>query len=146
QGLGAAGHPAAERRAGGIQPAHRQGNHAVAAGRRGRRLAEVRPDMAKAAGFTRRITLAVVVLAGLGAGVARAEDYPTRPVRIIVGFPAGAAGDLVSRVLATHLGSALGQQFIVENRPGASSNIATEYAARAPKDGYMLFLGTVANV
>ena len=46
----------------------------------------------------------------------------------------------------TYLGGALGQQFIVENRPGASSNIATEYAARAPKDGYTLFLGTVANV
>ena len=76
----------------------------------------------------------------------RAEDYPARPVRIVVGFPAGAAGDLVSRALATHLGDALGQQFIVENRPGASSNIATEYAARAPKDGYTLFLGTVANV
>ena len=67
-------------------------------------------------------------------------------MRIIVGFPAGAAGDLVSRALAAHLGNALGQQFIVENRPGASSNIATEYAARAPKDGYTLFLGTVANV
>ena len=48
--------------------------------------------------------------------------------------------------LAAHLGNALGQQFVVENRPGASSNIATEYAARAPKDGYTLFLGTVANV
>jgi tripartite-type tricarboxylate transporter receptor subunit TctC len=66
-------------------------------------------------------------------------------VRIIVGFPAGAAGDLISRALAAHLGNALGQQFVVENRPGASSNIATEYAARAPKDGYTLFLGTVAN-
>jgi tripartite-type tricarboxylate transporter receptor subunit TctC len=88
--------------------------------------------------------LALVVC--IGAGAARAEDYPARPVRIVVGFPPGAAGDLVSRALAPHLGSALGQQFIVENRPGASSNIATEYAARAPKDGYTLFLGTVANV
>jgi tripartite-type tricarboxylate transporter receptor subunit TctC len=67
-------------------------------------------------------------------------------VRIVVGFPAGAAGDLVSRAVAANLGAASGQQFIVENRPGASSNIATEYAARAPKDGYTLFLGTVANV
>ena len=82
----------------------------------------------------------------IGAGALRAEDYPVRPVRIIVGFPPGAAGDLISRALAPHLGNALGQQFIVENRPGASSNIATEYAARAPKDGYTLFLGTVANV
>ena len=88
----------------------------------------------------------LALLACLGVSSPRAEDYPSRPVRIVVGFPAGAAGDLVSRALAGYLGGALGQQFIVENRPGASSNIATEYAARAPKDGYTLFLGTVANV
>ena len=92
-----------------------------------------------------------VLCAGLNAGPAAAQTYaahayPDRPVRIVVGFPAGAAGDLVSRALAVHLSGALGQQFVVENRPGASSNIATEYAARAPKDGYTLFLGTVANV
>jgi tripartite-type tricarboxylate transporter receptor subunit TctC len=92
------------------------------------------------------ILFGLALAIGLDAGAARAEDYPVRPVRIVVGFPAGAAGDLVSRALATYLGGALGQQFIVENRPGASSNIATEYAARAPKDGYTLFLGTVANV
>src|SRR4051812_8223190 len=91
---------------------------------------------------------ATIVLAAIwtSAGCsALAEDYPSRPVRIVVGFPAGAAGDLVSRALAAYLGGALSQH-IVENRPGASSNIATEYAARAPKDGYTLFLGTVANV
>ena len=99
--------------------------------------------MMRRAVFT--LSLAVAVAGGL-APAAAAEDYPARPVRIVVGFPAGAAGDLVSRALAPHLGAALGQQFIVENRPGASSNIATEYAARAPKDGYTLFLGTVANV
>jgi tripartite-type tricarboxylate transporter receptor subunit TctC len=64
----------------------------------------------------------------------------------VVGFPPGAAGDLISRALGGYFSTALGQQFVVENRPGASSNIATEYAARAPKDGYTLFLGTVANV
>ena len=87
----------------------------------------------------------VLILAGC-VSAARAEDYPSKPVHMVVGFPAGAAGDLVSRALAANLSGALGQQFIVENRPGASSNIATEYAARAPKDGYTLFLGTVANV
>ena len=96
--------------------------------------------------FARYAVYALALIACLGAGASRAEDYPARPVRIIVGFPPGAAGDLISRALAPHLGNALGQQFIVENRPGASSNIATEYAARAPKDGYTLFLGTVANV
>jgi len=96
--------------------------------------------------LTRYAVYALALFACITAGASRAEDYPARPVRIIVGFPPGAAGDLVSRALAPHLGNALGQQFIVENRPGASSNIATEYAARAPKDGYTLFLGTVANV
>lgn len=89
---------------------------------------------------------ALALLVCVGAAASRAEDYPARPVRIIVGFPPGAAGDLISRALSAHLGNSLGQQFVVENRPGASSNIATEYAARAPKDGYTLFLGTVANV
>ena len=90
--------------------------------------------------------VALCVSAMLDAGDAAAQNYPERPVRIVVGFPAGAAGDLVSRALATHLSGALGQQFVVENRPGASSNIATEHAARAPKDGHTLFLGTVATV
>jgi tripartite-type tricarboxylate transporter receptor subunit TctC len=84
--------------------------------------------------------------ASLGIGTAQAQDYPQKPVRIVVGFPAGAAGDLVSRAVAAHLSQTMGQQFVVENKPGASSNIATEQAARAEKDGYTLFLGTVANV
>jgi tripartite-type tricarboxylate transporter receptor subunit TctC len=90
----------------------------------------------------------VLLACGLAfaAGAAVADDYPSRPIRLIVGFPPGAAGDLLSRAVASHLGPVLGQQIVVENRPGASSNIATEYAARAPKDGYTLFLGTVANV
>jgi tripartite-type tricarboxylate transporter receptor subunit TctC len=99
--------------------------------------------------MTRLVRYAVYILAlivGIGAGATQPQDYPARPVRIIVGFPPGAAGDLISRAVGGHLSQALGQQFVVENRPGASSNIATEYAARAPKDGYTLFLGTVANV
>ena len=88
---------------------------------------------------TGHLVVAVLALfACAGARGTQSEDYPARPVRIVVGFPAGAAGDLVSRAVAVHLGNALGQQFVVENRPGASSNIATEYAARAPKDGYTL--------
>jgi tripartite-type tricarboxylate transporter receptor subunit TctC len=87
------------------------------------------------------LVMAASAIAALGQG-----DYPNHPVRLIVGFPPGAAGDLISRAVAGPLSDALGQQFVVENRPGASSNIATEYAARAPKDGYTLFLGTVANV
>jgi tripartite-type tricarboxylate transporter receptor subunit TctC len=94
-----------------------------------------------------RLAALVAPLIVLGAAASLAQsDYPSRPVRLVVGFPPGAAGDLVSRAVAGHLSQSVGQQFVVENRPGASSNIATEYAARAPKDGYTLFLGTVANV
>ena len=77
--------------------------------------------------------------------IARAQAYPTRPVRIIMGFAPGASGDIAARVLAQALGRLLGQQFIVENRTGAGSNIATTFVARAPKDGYTLLQGTVAN-
>ena len=88
--------------------------------------------------------IAVALLACLG--TAYADDaYPLRPVRIIVGFGPGASADVAARVLAQRMGQTLGQQFIVEDRPGGGSNIATEYVARASKDGYVLFFGTVAN-
>src|SRR6516164_582923 len=76
---------------------------------------------------------------------ARADDYPSRPVRIIMGFAPGASGDISARVLAQALGQLLGQQFIVENRTGAGSNIATSFVAHAANDGYTLLQGTVAN-
>src|SRR5262245_14737333 len=77
--------------------------------------------------------------------LAKAQSYPTRPVRIIIGFAAGASGDIAARVLAQALGQRFGQQFIVENRSGAGSNIATNFVAHAPNDGYTLLQGTVAN-
>jgi tripartite-type tricarboxylate transporter receptor subunit TctC len=69
---------------------------------------------------------------------ARAENYPSRPVRIIVGLPAGYATDILARLVGQSLSERLGQQFIVENRPGAASNIAAELVVRAPPDGYTL--------
>ena len=75
----------------------------------------------------------------------RAADYPTRPVRIIIGFGAGSAADTPARLLAQKFGDALGQQFIVENKPGAGSNVAAEFVARAPNDGYTLFMATTAQ-
>jgi tripartite-type tricarboxylate transporter receptor subunit TctC len=78
-------------------------------------------------------------------GSLRAEDYPTRPVRIIIGFGPGSVADIVARVLANRISQTLGQQFVVENRTGAGSSIAAEYVTRAPKDGYTLFMATVAN-
>jgi tripartite-type tricarboxylate transporter receptor subunit TctC len=72
--------------------------------------------------------------------IARAQAYPSRPVRIIVGFPAGGANDTLARLMGQWLSDGLGQPFIIENRPGAGSNIATEALVRAPADGYTLLL------
>jgi len=80
----------------------------------------------------------------LAASVA-AQPYPSGPVRVIVGFPPGSAADVAARVVTNPLGQILGTSFVVENRPGAGSNIATEAVARAPADGYTLLMGTVAN-
>jgi tripartite-type tricarboxylate transporter receptor subunit TctC len=71
-----------------------------------------------------------------------AQAYPTRPVRIIVGWPAGGGGDVVARLMGQWLSERLGQQFIVENRPGATSNIGTDAVAHASPDGYTLLLAT----
>src|SRR6516164_8279191 len=67
--------------------------------------------------------------------IAWAQSYPTRPVRIIVGFAAGGPADIVARLMAQWLSERLGQQFVVENRTGAATNIATEAVVRAPADG-----------
>ena len=74
--------------------------------------------------------------------LASALDYPTRPVRLIVGFPVGTATDIDARLIAQFLSERLGQQFIVDNRPGAAGNIGTEAAVRAPADGYTLLAVT----
>jgi tripartite-type tricarboxylate transporter receptor subunit TctC len=77
--------------------------------------------------------------------IAKAQGYPTRPVRIIVGFTAGGNFDLTARLISQWLSQRLGQQFIVENRPGAGTNIATEAVVRAPADGHTLLLGGAVN-
>ena len=77
--------------------------------------------------------------------LALAESYPSRPVRVIVGFPAGSASDVVARLTGQALSERLGQQFVVENRPGAGTNLAAEAVVRAPPDGYTLLLSTSTN-
>jgi len=77
--------------------------------------------------------------------IAGAQTYPTRPVRIVVGFPPGITPDIVTRLIAKSLSERLGQQFIVDNRPGANSNIGTEIVARAIADGYALLTVTGTN-
>ena len=76
---------------------------------------------------------------------ARAQSYTARPVHIIVGFPPGGSADIVARLIGEHLSGRLGQQFIVEARPGAGTNIGTEAVARATPDGYTLLLVTQTN-
>jgi tripartite-type tricarboxylate transporter receptor subunit TctC len=77
--------------------------------------------------------------------VASAQTYPTRPVRLIVQVPAGGSPDIVARVIGQWLSERLGQQFLIENRPGASGNIGTEAVVRAPADGYSLLFAMSAN-
>jgi tripartite-type tricarboxylate transporter receptor subunit TctC len=78
-------------------------------------------------------------------GVARAQAYPSRPVRIVVGFPPGGATDIMARLMGEWLTQRLGQQFNVENKPGASGNIGTEMVARSPADGYTLLQAVTPN-
>jgi len=83
----------------------------------------------------------------LGAPAALAQsDYPSRPVRLIVGFIPGSSADITARVLGSRLSQILGQQFVIEGKPGAGSSIAAEFVARAPKDGYTLFIASSANI
>ena len=82
--------------------------------------------------------LALIVVALACAASAAAQQYPARPVRMVVGFAAGGATDLSARFLAQKLSETLGQQVVVENRPGAASTLASEFVARGPADGYTL--------
>ena len=79
-------------------------------------------------------------------GLAQAQDYPTGPIHLISGFPAGTTADISARVVSAKMSSILGQQIVVENKGGAASSIAAAYVARAPKDGTTLFISSAANM
>src|SRR5262245_34737064 len=72
--------------------------------------------------------------------IARAQAYPSRPVRIMVGFPPAGVTDITARIIGQWLSERLGQQFVIENRPGAGGNLATEAVAKTAPDGYTLLL------
>lgn len=89
-----------------------------------------------------RALLALFLVCTAGLGGALAQDYPNKPIRLIVPFPAGGSTDIVGRLVAHHLGERLGQSVIVDNRGGAGGLIGASAAAQAPADGYTLFMGT----
>jgi tripartite-type tricarboxylate transporter receptor subunit TctC len=89
--------------------------------------------------------LAIASLVWLTGAPAVAENYPVHPVRWVVGYPAGGTTDILARIMGQWLSERLGQQFIVENKPGAGNNIGTDLVAKAPPDGYTLLLVNPAN-
>ncbi|MGB2594505.1 MAG: tripartite tricarboxylate transporter substrate-binding protein, partial [Pseudolabrys sp.] len=91
------------------------------------------------------MALAAAALALVPVGNAGAADYPTRQPHIIVGYPPGGSTDILARLFGDWLGKRLGQQFIIENRPGAGNNLATDAVAKAAPDGYTILLVNPAN-
>ena len=86
-----------------------------------------------------------VLCAALLSTIAVAQSYPTKPIRIIVGYPAGGPTDMIARTVAQKLSPALGQQVIVDNRPGASGRIAAQFVQKAAADGHTLFVNIQAS-
>ncbi len=99
-----------------------------------RALPRTRPLLLKAAGFLLALST-----------IAAAQDYPTKPVRVIIPFPPGGINDTVGRLVATHLSTRLGKQFVVDNRGGAGGTVGTELTVNAPKDGYTLLVISLAH-
>src|SRR5216683_5974249 len=97
----------------------------------------------RSSGLAGLIGPALIVAAGIVP--ARALDYPTRPVHLIVGYPAGGTTDILARLVGQYLSERLGQQFIIDNRSGAGNNIGTEAVVGAVPDGYTLLLVNPAN-
>ncbi|MGH8619000.1 MAG: tripartite tricarboxylate transporter substrate binding protein [Burkholderiales bacterium] len=89
--------------------------------------------------------LAVALLALVFSGIAAAQTYPSKPVRVVIPFPPGGAIDWTARVVATKMGEQMNAQFIIDNRPGAGGSIAAELVSKAPPDGYTLMQGTASN-
>ncbi len=92
-----------------------------------------------------RCVSAVVACMSLAAGVAWSQSYPTKPVRVIVPFPPAGANDIVGRIVLPKMAEQLGQQFIIDNRPGAGGTIGSAVVAKSPPDGYTLLIQTAAS-
>src|SRR2546425_5265302 len=90
--------------------------------------------------FIARRALAVILLVFASTAISWAQAYPDRPLRLVVGFPPGGSGDFLARIIADELTREIGQPVVVDNKPGAGSNIAAEHVARAASDGYTILL------
>src|SRR5688572_22280946 len=93
--------------------------------------------------------LTAAALSTIAVGIplaSHAQTFPSKPIRIIVAFPAGGGTDIVARMIAPKLGEALGTQVVIDNRAGAQGIVGTELAAKAPPDGHTLFMGTLGNI
>jgi tripartite-type tricarboxylate transporter receptor subunit TctC len=88
---------------------------------------------------------AIAMISLTGSGAAMAQTYPAQPIKVVIGFGPGSAADILARLVGKRMEAGLGQPVVVENRPGNSSMIAAESVARAPADGYTLFMATIAN-
>src|SRR6202166_4267358 len=89
--------------------------------------------------------LGVAMIAAAGTASVSAQTYPAQPIKLVIGFGPGSAADILARLVGKQMQTSLGQPVIVENRPGNSSMVAAEAVARAPADGYTLFVATIAN-
>ena len=89
--------------------------------------------------------IGAAVCAVVATAAARADDFPTRPIRVIVGFGPGSGADITARVVGARMSEILGQQIVVENKTGAGSSIAADYVAHASKDGYTLLMATISQ-
>src|SRR6266545_5167071 len=96
-------------------------------------------------GMRRLVRGLICAAAILTACAASAQDFPNRPIRVLVGFGPGSGADITARVVGARMSQILGQQIVVENKTGAGSSLAAEAVARAPKDGYTLFLATISQ-
>ena len=90
-------------------------------------------------------TISYIVFTNMAFG-ASAQQYPVKPIRLIVGFPPGGSNDIVARIVSPKLGELLGQQVVVENRAGANATIGTEFVAKSAADGYTLLLGSASAI
>src|SRR5947207_11509643 len=91
--------------------------------------------------WARVLAASIVAGAACAAGPAAAQNYPTRPITVVVPFAAGGGNDILARLLGQHMGRALGQQFVIENRGGAAGTIGARAVAKAAPDGYTLMVG-----